>query len=222
MGYTSVIALRKINLIIKEGEFVAIKGPSGSGKSTLLHLIAGLDKPTNGQVIVKGSNLSDFDDDELTLYRKDYIGFVFQFFNLIPTLTALENVMVSRMFESDKGLARAIDLLKLVGLEHRMKHLPTELSGGEQQRVAIARALMNDPAIILADEPTGNIDTKTGVDILKLFKKLNLKGTTIVLVTHNEEIARFSKRVVSLRDGRLTSQATSAVGIDNCDIKLRI
>jgi putative ABC transport system ATP-binding protein len=209
MGGTDVVALRKINLAINDKEFLAIKGPSGAGKSTLLHLIAGLDRPTNGHVIVKGTNLADFEDDQLTQYRKEYIGFVFQFFNLIPSLTALENVMISRMFERDKGLERAKELLHLVGLEHRMGHLPSELSGGEQQRVAIARALMNKPAILLADEPTGNIDTPTGIEILKLFKKLNRSGTTIVLVTHDDEIARFTKRVVKMRDGKIVGQPSS-------------
>jgi putative ABC transport system ATP-binding protein len=214
MGENDVVALRRINLMINNNEFVAIKGPSGAGKSTLLHLIAGLDRPTNGQVIVKGSNLADFTDDQLTVYRKDYIGFVFQFFNLIPILSAVENVMISRMFARDKGLDKARELLTLVGLEGRMSHLPTELSGGEQQRVAIARALMNEPAILLADEPTGNIDTPTGLEIMKLFKKLNKSGTTIVLVTHDEEIARFTKRVVTLRDGKLVGQPgqTSSAG----------
>jgi len=208
MGSNDVIALRRINLVISEKEFVAIKGPSGAGKSTLLHLIGGLDTPTNGHVIVKGINLSDFAEDQLTTYRKDYIGFVFQFFNLIPTLTALENVIVSRLFDTDKGLDRARELLNMMGLGNRMNHLPTELSGGEQQRVAIARALMNNPAILLADEPTGNIDTQTGREILKLFKKLNNSGTTIVLVTHDEETARFAKRIINLRDGKIFDQPT--------------
>lgn len=210
MGSNDVIALRRINLSIQEKEFVAIKGPSGAGKSTLLHLIAGLDTPTNGQVIVKGINLTDFSDDQLTLYRKDYIGFVFQFFNLIPTLTALENVMISRMFERDKGLDQATEYLATVGLEHRMYHLPSELSGGEQQRVAIARALMNEPAILLADEPTGNIDTKTGLEIVKLFKKLNKSGMTIVLVTHDEEIARLASRRIVIKDGKILSSPTAS------------
>ena len=208
MGSNDVIALRRINLVISEKEFVAIKGPSGAGKSTLLHLIGGLDTPTNGHVIVKGINLSDFAEDQLTTYRKDYIGFVFQFFNLIPTLTALENVVVSRLFDTDKGLDRARELLNMMGLGNRMNHLPTELSGGEQQRVAIARALMNNPAILLADEPTGNIDTQTGREILRLFKKLNNSGTTIVLVTHDEETARFANRIINLRDGKLLDQST--------------
>jgi putative ABC transport system ATP-binding protein len=210
MGSNDVIALRRINLAIHEKEFVAIKGPSGAGKSTLLHLVAGLDTPTNGQVIVKGINLTDFSDDQLTLYRKDYIGFVFQFFNLIPTLTALENVMISRMFDRDKGLDQATEYLTTVGLEHRMYHLPSELSGGEQQRVAIARALMNEPAILLADEPTGNIDSKTGFEIVKLFKKLNKSGMTIVLVTHDDEIAKLATRRIFLKDGKLLSSPTAA------------
>ena len=205
MGGNDVVALRRINLVIHEKDFVIIKGPSGAGKSTLLQLIGGLDKPTNGQVIVNRINLSDFDDDQLTKYRKEYIGFVFQFFNLIPTLNALENVMISRMFDHDKGLDRAKRLLKLVGLEKRTAHLPSELSGGEQQRVAIARALMNKPAILLADEPTGNIDSETGQEILKLFKKLNKTGTTIVLVTHDEEIARATHKIHTLRDGKVVT-----------------
>ena len=205
MGKNDVVALRRINLTVNDKEFVAIKGPSGAGKSTLLHLIGGLDIPTNGRVIVNGIDLADFTDDQLTLYRKDYIGFIFQFFNLIPTLNALENVLISKMFDRDKNVDRAKELLKLVGLENRMRHLPTELSGGEQQRVAIARALMNEPTILLADEPTGNIDTKTGVEIIKLFKKLNKSGMTIVLVTHNDEIASYSNRIISIRDGKVLS-----------------
>jgi putative ABC transport system ATP-binding protein len=211
MGDNDVIAVRRINLEIRKKEFVSIKGPSGAGKSTLLHLIGGLDKPTNGQVIVNGINLADFSDDQLAQYRKEYIGFVFQFFNLIPTLNALENVMISRMFSRDKGLDRAKKILKLVGLEHRMNHLPSELSGGEQQRVAIARAIMNKPAILLADEPTGNIDSKTGREILALFKKLNKTGTTVLLATHDDEIARSTSRVITLHDGKLKNEPDSAL-----------
>jgi putative ABC transport system ATP-binding protein len=203
MGTNDVVALRRANLTVYDKEFVAIKGPSGAGKSTLLHLIGGLDKPTNGRVIVNGTDLADFTDDQLTVYRKDYIGFVFQFFNLIPTLNAIENVMVSRMFDREKGLDKAEELLTIVGLEERLNHLPSELSGGEQQRVAIARALMNDPTILLADEPTGNIDSTTGKEILKLFRKLNKNGMTIVLVTHDDEIARATKRIISIRDGKV-------------------
>ncbi len=203
MGQNDVVALRRVSLTIARNEFVAIKGSSGAGKSTLLHLIGGLDRPTNGQVKVSGSDLAEFNDDELTIYRKDYIGFVFQFFNLIPSLNILENVMVSRMFNREKGLDRAQKLVKMVGLEGRMNHLPSELSGGEQQRVAIARALMNEPSIVLADEPTGNIDTETGMEIIKLFNKLKKSGTTIVLVTHDEEIARHADRTITLRDGKI-------------------
>jgi putative ABC transport system ATP-binding protein len=211
MGQNEVIALRRIDLAIKQKEFLAIKGPSGAGKSTLLHLIGGLDRPTNGQVIVRGIDLAEFSDDELTAYRKDYVGFVFQFFNLIPSLNALSNVLISRMFEHDKGIERGKELLELVGLGDRMHHLPSELSGGEQQRVAIARALMNEPSILLADEPTGNVDTDTGKEILNLFKKLNKSGTTIVLVTHEDEIARYASRVVTLRDGKLLGKVPSKV-----------
>jgi putative ABC transport system ATP-binding protein len=210
MGHNDIVALRTVNIAVNDGEFVAIKGPSGAGKSTLLHLIGGLDTPTNGRVIVNDTDLADFSDDQLTTYRKDYIGFVFQFFNLIPTLTALENVMVSRMFDRDKNPERAEELLTLVGLEERMDHLPSELSGGEQQRVAIARALMNEPSILLADEPTGNIDTVTGKEILKLFKKLNNSGMTIVLVTHDEEIARATSRTISIRDGKIIGRSTKS------------
>jgi putative ABC transport system ATP-binding protein len=221
VGTNDVVALRKINLMIKDKEFIAIKGPSGAGKSTLLHLIGGLDKPTNGRVIVNNIDLADFSDDQLAEYRKDFVGFVFQFFNLIPTLTALENVMVPRMFEQDKDPEKAKELLTLVGLEERMTHLPTELSGGEQQRVAIARALMNNPTILLADEPTGNIDTKTGIEIVRLFKKLNKSGMTIVLVTHDEEIARYCNRTILLRDGKLTTQPSGIVGTGEVDFQQR-
>ena len=209
MGGNDVVAVRRVNLAIKPKEFVAIKGPSGAGKSTLLHLIGGLDRPTNGRVIVKGIDLADFSEDELAVYRKDYVGYIFQFFNLISSLNALNNVMVSRMFEPDKGLARAKHLLQLVGLEERMHHLPSELSGGEQQRVAIARALMNEPSILLADEPTGNIDSETGKEILRLFKKFNKSGTTIVLVTHDDEIARFASRTITMRDGKIQGPVKS-------------
>ena len=214
MGRNDVVALRRVNISINDKEFVAISGPSGAGKSTLLHLIGGLDTPTNGRVIVNSIDLADFSDEQLTKYRKDYVGFVFQFFNLIPTLTALENVMVSRMFDRDKDLERGLELLKLVGLEKRMHHLPTELSGGEQQRVAIARALMNKPTILLADEPTGNIDSTTGLEIIKLFKKLNKSGMTIVLVTHNNEIAHAASRSISIRDGKVVGYQASSASID--------
>ncbi len=206
-GRNEVTALAGVSLDIQRGEFVAIMGPSGSGKSTLLHLIGGLDRPTQGEVLVDGRIVSQMADNEVTLFRRTKIGFVFQFFNLLPTLTALENVMLPLILDGRVGAdsnLRAKMLLERVGLEGRRDHLPEELSGGEMQRLAIARALAFNPPILLADEPTGNLDSKSGEAILKLMRQINReKDCTVVIATHNREAAGYGDRVIHLRDGRV-------------------
>ena len=207
MGDTFVDALQGVDLAIARGEFVALVGPSGSGKSTVLNLIGGLDRPTSGEVWIDGTELGHSDERTLTRHRRQHVGFVFQSFNLLPRLTAEENVALPLMFsdvpERDR-MARARQLLRRVGLGARLTHRPTQLSGGEQQRVAIARALVGKPALVLADEPTGNLDTVTGEEIMRLLKELNQEqGLTLLVVTHDPEVAAFSDRVVRLRDGRV-------------------
>jgi putative ABC transport system ATP-binding protein len=206
MGAADVVALHDLNLTLGRGEFVALAGPSGSGKSTALNLIGGLDQPTSGTVWVDGTQLAGADDVTLTRHRREHVGFVFQSFNLLPHLSALENVALPLMFcgvpASDR-LERARELLQQVGLEPRLAHRPTQLSGGEQQRVAIARALVGSPVLLLADEPTGNVDTSTGAEVMHLLKQLNQEsGLTILVVTHDAEVAAFATRTVRLRDGR--------------------
>jgi putative ABC transport system ATP-binding protein len=202
-----VTALRDVTLSIPPGEMVSIIGPSGSGKSTLLNLVGGLDRPTSGEVQVDGEALSGLSDDALTRVRRDKIGFIFQFFNLLPTLSCLENVGLPlhlRGWARARVHDRAMELLKLVQLDHRLHHLPEELSGGERQRVAIARALSIYPPILLADEPTGNLDTHTGDEILSLIRDLHARlGSTVVIVTHDMKVAMSCDRTISLRDGRL-------------------
>lgn len=203
-----VIALNKVNIKIKKGDFVAITGPSGSGKSTLLHMLGVLDKPTSGKVIIDNIDVSELSDDEITKIRREKIGFVFQQFNLIPLLTAIENVEIPMQLsgkDRTESSRRALELLKIVSLDDRQGHLPNQLSGGQQQRVAIARSLANDPEIILADEPTGNLDSKTSQEIVKLLKDLNLKGYTIVVVTHDVSIAKFASKKIYMRDGMVDS-----------------
>lgn len=204
LGEIEVPILHDINLEVHEGEFLAIMGPSGSGKSTLMNLIGFLDRPTEGRIVIKGFDINTLSDKEIARLRGLEIGFVFQVFNLIPRLTALENVELPTYANVRSGVdshKRAKDLLKLVGLEDRMHHKPGELSGGQSQRVAIARALINDPAILLADEPTGNLDSKTGCEILNMFTRLNQDGRTIIMITHDPEIARYADRVVLVKDG---------------------
>lgn len=207
MGDAFVEALRGVDLTIQRGEFVALVGPSGSGKSTVLNLIGGLDRPTSGQVWIDGVELSATDERALTRHRREHVGFVFQTFNLLPRLTAEENVALPLMFSGVphlERLGRARALLERVGLAHRLTHRPSQLSGGEQQRVAIARALVGQPALLLADEPTGNLDTTTGGEIMALLKELNQESDlTLLVVTHDPEVAAFADRAVKLRDGRV-------------------
>lgn len=211
MGETEVHALQGVSLNVDVGEFLAVMGPSGSGKSTLMNIIGCLDRPTSGQYILEGVNVSTLDRDRRAEIRNDKIGFVFQNFNLLPRTSALENVELPLMysmkhrFTDVQMLERAKECLGRVGLEGREDHLPSQLSGGQQQRVAIARALVNDPAIILADEPTGNLDTKTSEEVMQTLQNLNEEGKTIVLITHETDIANFAKRVITLRDGLIIS-----------------
>ena len=207
MGDTFVNALQGVDLTVNCGEFVALVGPSGSGKSTVLNLIGGLDRPTSGEVWINGTELGSSDERTRTRHRRRHVGFVFQSFNLLPRLTAEENVALPLMFSGvpeKERRARAQTLLERVGLGPRLTHRPTQLSGGEQQRVAIARALVGQPALLLADEPTGNLDTATGVEIMCLLKELNQEqNLTLLMVTHDTEIAAFADRIVKLRDGQV-------------------
>ena len=207
MGDLDIEVLKDINLSIESGEFVSIMGPSGSGKSTLLYLIGGLDKPTSGSVKIKGSELSEMKDKEQSIMRRRDIGFVFQFYNLIPNLSVEENVILPVLLDGKKlkdYRSRLDDILEVVGLADRRAHTPRELSGGQQQRVAIARALVNEPDIILADEPIGNLDTKTGTEVMQLLQRINReKKKTIVQVTHSKEAAEYGNRIINVRDGRV-------------------
>jgi len=205
MGEVAVHALNGVNLKIKQGDFVSIMGPSGSGKSTMMHIVGALDLPSTGQTFIKGIDLSTLSENELSQIRGKTIGFVFQEFNLIPTLTALENVRLPILFQDieEDRTDCCIDLLKLVGLSDRVDHKPSELSGGQQQRVAIARALANDPEIILADEPTGALDSKSGIEILDLLEDLNRKGKTVIIITHDKSLTKYTKRNISLKDGKV-------------------
>ncbi len=209
-GGNEVTALAGVSLEIARGEFAAVMGPSGSGKSTLLHLIGGLDRPSAGDVVVDGKVISQMDDDAVTLFRREKIGFVFQFFNLLPTLTGIENVALPLVLDGKSEIeaeARAEALLVRVGLGERRDHLPEQLSGGEIQRVAIARALVFDPPILLADEPTGNLDSKNGAAILETIRAVGREaGCTVVMVTHDRDAAARSDRVIRLRDGLLEAE----------------
>jgi len=199
-----VFALRDTNLQIKQGDYIAIIGPSGSGKSTLMNLLGCLDKPSSGKIFIDGKDISMLNENELARIRREKIGFIFQKYNLIPTLNALENVELSMGFagvESQIRTTKAKKLLEMVELSKRMTHKPSEMSGGEQQRVAIARALANNPSIILADEPTGNVDTKSGENIMNILEEVNRRGETIIVVTHNMAIAQRAKRVLRIQDG---------------------
>jgi len=211
-----LVVLKDINLSITAGEFVAIMGPSGSGKSTLMNIIGCLDQPTSGEYFLHDKRVSDYDEKELAGVRNQSVGFVFQQFQLLPRLTALQNVELPMIYggiSKKERLERAADALDKVGLKDRIDHLPNELSGGQKQRVAIARAIVNEPSIILADEPTGALDTKTGKQIMEMFTLLNKEGTTVILVTHEAEVASYASRTVFVRDGELTT-ADEVVGQD--------
>lgn len=210
IGEVTVHALRRVDMEIKEGEFLAIMGASGSGKSTMLNILGCLDKPTGGEYMLDGVAMSKMNKNQLALLRNQKLGFIFQSYNLLPRTTALENVELPLYYnskvKSKERRERAIHALDLVGLADRMHHMPNQLSGGQQQRVAIARSLVNDPVVILADEATGNLDTRTSYEIMELFQKLNDQGKTIVFVTHEPDIARFMKRNIIFRDGRIQKE----------------
>jgi putative ABC transport system ATP-binding protein len=206
MGQEIVRALDGINLIVMQGEFLGVSGPSGSGKSTLMYLLGGLDHPTSGHIWVDDQDITTLDEDGLAEYRRQKVGFIFQMFNLIPTMTALENVEFPMLFSNvapKERQRRALQLLELVGLADRKNHRPTELSGGQQQRVAIARALVNDPAIILADEPTGNLDSHAGGEVLGILEELSRQGQTVVVVSHDPAAIANTTRSIRLHDGRI-------------------
>ena len=208
IGSEEIFALRGVDLEIYKGEFVALMGPSGSGKSTLMNILGCLDTPTKGTYILNGTDVSNLNDNELAEIRNKEIGFVFQTFNLLPRSSSLENVALPLVYAGiakEARTKRAIETLESVGLGNRMYHKPNELSGGQRQRVAVARALVNNPAIILADEPTGNLDTKTSIEIMGLIEEIHQKGNTIILVTHEEDIAKHAHRIVRMRDGAVES-----------------
>ncbi|SMC26254.1 putative ABC transport system ATP-binding protein [Clostridium acidisoli DSM 12555] len=210
LGAESVEVLQNINVTIKKGEFVSIMGPSGSGKSTLLYLLGGLDKPTSGSVKIAGRELSVMKDKAKSIMRRRDVGFVFQFYNLIPNLDVEENIMLPILLDGKKikdYKKKLEDILDIVGLTDRRKHTPRELSGGQQQRVAIARALINEPDVILADEPIGNLDSKTGQEVMELLKRINLEnGKTIVQVTHSSDAASYGQRIIYVKDGKVVEQ----------------
>lgn len=206
LGENTLHVLEDIDLEIKLGEFTAIIGPSGSGKSTLMNILGCLDRPTSGEYYLHGKDISNLSDDQLAEVRNKHIGFVFQSFNLLPRISAQENVALPLIYagvETKERMQQAAKLLERVGLGDRMHHRPNELSGGQKQRVAIARALINNPSIIMADEPTGNLDSKSSVEIMEIFKELNDSGKTVIVVTHDPEIAEQAKRIITVRDGKL-------------------
>ncbi len=209
IGDATVAALDGVSIQVKAGEFVAIMGPSGSGKSTLMHILGCLSRPTSGQYILDGQDISNMTRNELAMVRNRKLGFIFQAYNLLPRTTALRNVMMPMLYDrerktsTEEGEQKALRMLELVGLADRVHHQPQELSGGQQQRVAIARALINDPVMIIADEPTGNLDSKSGRDILKLLGDLHHQGVTIVMVTHDPDTAEYTQRVIHLADGKI-------------------
>ena len=207
LGTVSVEVLKDINLSIGKGEFITIMGPSGSGKSTLLYLLGGLDKPTTGKIYIKGQDISSLSDEQQSIMRRREVGFVFQFYNLVPNLTVEDNVMLPLLLDGkkiNKYRNKLDEILSIVELSDRKKHTPRELSGGQQQRVAIARALINEPDVILADEPTGNLDSKSSEEVMKLFQRINLeKGKTILQVSHSLETAKYGNRIIKVKDGRV-------------------
>ncbi len=207
-GTGRVVALDDVSVRVNDGDFIAIMGPSGSGKSTLLNIIGGLDRLSRGEVFLGGKRIDNLDENQLVDIRRGQIAYVFQQYHLLPSLSALENVLLPLLFcgANGKSQQRAADILREVGLEKRAKHKPSQLSGGEQQRVAIARAIVNNPSLILADEPTGNMDQKTGDEILGLFDQLNREGRAIIMVTHSPEVAKHAKAIIFLRDGRVVDR----------------
>lgn len=209
LGEVKVVALKNVNLFVKEKEHISIMGPSGSGKTTLLNIIGCLDKPTDGEYYLDGVDVKKLDDDHLSGIRNKKIGFVFQNYNLIPQLNVIENIglpLIYRGIDEKEIIEKSKYYANLVGLGDRMYHRPTELSGGQQQRVAIARALVNEPVIILGDEPTGNLDTKTGKEIMEIFKKLNEMGRTIIIITHDVKVAEYGQRIVKILDGEIIDE----------------
>jgi len=209
LASVTVHVLKSVNLSIDEGDFVALMGPSGSGKSTLLNILGCLDRPTSGQYILGNVDVSGMKDDDLSDVRSRYLGFIFQSYNLLPQYTVIENIEIPLLYQGvrldERTRARCIGLAEMVGLGDRLDHRPLQLSGGQQQRVAIARSLVNDPHVILGDEPTGNLDTKTSVEIMQMLAELNNAGKTIIMVTHENDIAEWARRVIRLRDGRIES-----------------
>ncbi len=209
IGEEVIHALNGVNLEIEQNQYVALMGPSGSGKSTLMNILGCLDRPSSGDYFLNGPNVATLDDNQLAVIRNKEIGFVFQTFNLLPKYTALENVALPLVYagwSEEKRIARAQEVLDQVGLKDRLKHKPNELSGGQRQRVAVARALVNKPSIILADEPTGNLDTKTSYEIMHLFQEIHDAGNTVILVTHEEDIASYAHRIIRMRDGVVESE----------------
>jgi putative ABC transport system ATP-binding protein len=212
MGSEVIDALKSVTMSVNKGEYVAFMGPSGSGKSTLMNIIGCLDSPSTGQYVLNGKDVSDMSDNELAEIRNKEIGFVFQTFNLLPRMSSLENValpLIYAGYNKSERMEKAMQAMKNVGLGERAGHKPNELSGGQRQRVAVARALVNDPSILLADEPTGNLDSKTSYEIMDLFDQLHSKGNTIVMVTHEEDIAQYAHRIIRLRDGLIESDSVN-------------
>ncbi len=226
VGDSEVHALKDLDIEVYEGEFVSIMGPSGSGKSTAVNMVGCLDLPTKGQIYLDGKNIANLEESELAQIRGKKIGFIFQKFNLIPTLTALENVALPMLFQGidvEERNKKAKKLLEMVDLADRINHKPTELSGGQQQRVAIARSLSNDPQVILADEPTGNLDSKTGIKILEFLDKLHKEGKTIIMVTHDADLAKYADRVIYLKDGAVVENKKMKNNVKNKEqIKRRL